>query len=495
MKRKIVFIMCMLVVCGLCMNEAVAQERAYEGTITIVPVRLEQQGKYLHIELDFALNSLKVKSAKGVDFIPQLVSTTDTCNLPQVSIKGRDEYLAYERRLAVMSAKEERNYVKPYMVEKGNKRRNDTLHYHYTMLYKPWMAEARLYVQRDECGCGETASMGIESITDKVTLEHMPLPYVVTPHLTYVEPAIEKIKNREMQVEAFLDFEVNKVDIRPGYMNNPQELAKIHAMIDELKSDSSIVVKRLDIIGYASPEGTLAVNKRLSEGRAVALRSYLSSRYGFPRNLYHIVFGGENWEGLTKVLRSTDWEYKAEMLEIIETVPIESGRESKLMQLHGGAPYRYLLKNVFPGLRVAICKANYEVRNFNVAEAREMIKKRPQNLSLNEMFLLANSYPGGSREFIEVFETAVRLYPESGIANINAAAAALSRKDTVSAERYLARVKPKEYAPEYNNAMGVLALLKGDNEQAEKYLETAITLGSKAAEDNLKELARRKENE
>ena len=69
---------------------------------------------------------------------------------------------------------------------------------------------------------------------------------------------------------------MNKVDIRPEYMNNPQELAKIRAMIDDLKSDANINVKRLDIIGYASPEGTLAANKRLSEGRAMALRNYLA---------------------------------------------------------------------------------------------------------------------------------------------------------------------------------------------------------------------------
>jgi hypothetical protein len=39
-------------------------------------------------------------------------------------------------------------------------------------------------------------------------------------------------------------------------------------MIDELKADADIQVKSLDIIGYASPEGSLANNKRLSEGRA-----------------------------------------------------------------------------------------------------------------------------------------------------------------------------------------------------------------------------------
>ncbi len=86
---------------------------------------------------------------------------------------------------------------------------------------------------------------------------------------------------------------------------------------------------------------------------------------------------------------------------------------------------------------MAICKVNYEVRDFSVEEAKEIIKTRPQNLSLNEMFLVANTYPTGS-EFIDVFETAVRMYPQSEIANINAATAALSRNELVSAERYWA---------------------------------------------------------
>ena len=83
------------------------------------------------------------------------------------------------------------------------------------------------------------------------------------------------MKSRDIQAECFLDFEVNKINIRPEYMNNPKELAKIRAMIDELKSDPSIKVNKLDIVGYASPEGSLANNKRLSEGRAMALRDYL----------------------------------------------------------------------------------------------------------------------------------------------------------------------------------------------------------------------------
>ena len=494
MKRNIQFIV--LVLAALCLNteEAFAQNRSYSGDIGIEPVRLEQSGDFLYIDMNFILKDVKVRTAHGVDFIPQLVAPPNTYNLPKVSVKGKDEYLAYERRLSLMSPKEKRKHVAPYLVKKSNKRTNDTIRYRYVLPYESWMADAKLNVQRDECGCGESTLMSVQPVIDQVTLERILSPYIVNPHFAYVEPKVEVVKSREIQAECFLDFEVNKINIRPEYMNNPRELAKIRVMIDDLKLDPSIKVNRLDIIGYASPEGTLATNKRLSEGRAMALRDYLASRYDFPRNQYHIIFGGENWDGLIDALETLDMDYKNEVLDIIQDIPIEKGRETKLMQLRGGVPYRYLLKNVFPSLRVAICKVNYDIKNFNVDEAKEVIKRRPQNLSLNEMFLVANTYPKGSQEFIDVFETAVRMYPDSEIANMNAATAALSRNDLISAERYLKKMESQEYWPEYNNAMGILTLLKGDYELAEEYLNKARELGLDVATDNLEELAKKKAN-
>lgn len=494
MKRNIQFIV--LVLAALCLNteEAFAQNRSYSGDIGIEPVRLEQSGDFLYIDMNFILKDVKVRTAHGVDFIPQLVAPANTYNLPKVSVKGKDEYLAYERRLSLMSPKEKRKHVAPYLVKKSNKRTNDTIRYRYVLPYESWMADAKLNVQRDECGCGESTLMSVQPVIDQVTLERILSPYIVNPHFAYVEPKVEVVKSREIQAECFLDFEVNKINIRPEYMNNPRELAKIRVMIDDLKLDPSIKVNRLDIIGYASPEGTLATNKRLSEGRAMALRDYLASRYDFPRNQYHIIFGGENWDGLIDALETLDMDYKNEVLDIIQDIPIEKGRETKLMQLRGGVPYRYLLKNVFPSLRVAICKVNYDIKNFNVDEAKEVIKRRPQNLSLNEMFLVANTYPKGSQEFIDVFETAVRMYPDSEIANMNAATAALSRNDLISAERYLKKMESQEYWPEYNNAMGILTLLKGDYELAEEYLNKARELGLDVATDNLEELAKKKAN-
>ena len=83
----------------------------------------------------------------------------------------------------------------------------------------------------------------------------------------------------------------------------------------------------------------------------------------------------------------------------------------------------------------------YEVRKYtDVNEIRQVFKTRPQNLSLNELFLLSQSYQPGSPEFDEVFDVAVRMFPEDPTANINAASASISRGDLDSAAKFLNRV-------------------------------------------------------
>ena len=106
MKRNMQFIALALTFLFLNVNGVLAQDRSYDGTIRIKPVRLEQLGEFIHVDLDVVLEDVKVKSARGVDLIPQLVSSTTTYDLPRVSIKGRNEYLVYERRLAVMEREE-----------------------------------------------------------------------------------------------------------------------------------------------------------------------------------------------------------------------------------------------------------------------------------------------------------------------------------------------------------------------------------------------------
>ena len=182
-----------------------------------------------------------------------------------------------------------------------------------------------------------------------------------------------------------------------------------------------------------------------------------------------------------KYVNENDIPQKEAALEIINSNMQPDAKEKALLKKAPQA-YRYLLQNVWPSLRRTDYTIEYDVQAFNVAKAREVIKTRPQKLSLQEMYLVAQTYPKGSAEFNNVFDIAVRMFPEDKLANLNAASAAIERGDKVSAEKYLLKAGD---SAEANNARGCLASMKEDYQTAKQYFEKAIAGGLKEAQENL----------
>lgn len=473
------------------------KETNYLGKVKITPNELAQRGDSLYVDMYISLDGASVESRKALDIIPVLTDGTQSKDLPKVSLKGRRKYGEYLRQQTLMSKKQKaaQALTAPYAVEKGYNN-SRIVNYKYAIPYEKWMADAHLDAKSDLCGCGDGArQVAMQRLVDNVATERLITPYIVRQRLAFVNPEVEEVKHRALSGESFLDFKVAKTVIEPEFGNNPTELKRIREMIESVRDDKGVTIRGLDITGYASPEGSLALNQRLSEGRAKALQNYLQTRYtAIPKSQYAIHFGGEDWEGLIKAVKSSGMEGKQDVLDIIESTGIEDGREKQLMALDGGKTYNYMLKDLFPSLRRVIVKVDYQVKNFSVTEAAEVMKTRPQNLSLNEMYIVANTYEKGSQEFNDVFETAARLFPDDETANLNAACAALERGDTVLGERYLGRVKSKVRIPEYDNAKGVLYLLKGDYDKAEQSLKAAADAGLTEAQSNLEELAKKREN-
>ena len=178
-------------------------------------------------------------------------------------------------------------------------------------------------------------------------------------------------------------------------------------------------------------------------------------------------------------------------MAIIDSSDDPDRKEAKLRALGGGAAFRYVLKDIFPSLRRSEYKIDYTVREFTVDEGREIIKTRPQQLSLGEMFAVANSYEIGSDEYDNVFDIAVRMFPNDPVANLNAANIAMGKGDYASAKNYLAKAGN---APEAVHAKGVLSMLTGDLTEAETLLKQAQDMGVKAAAINLEELRKKIED-
>lgn len=237
------------------------------------------------------------------------------------------------------------------------------------------------------------------------------------------------------------------------------------------------------------PEGSYKSNTVLAGNRVKALAEYIRKKHDFKPELFTLDNGSEDWEGLkAKVEADRSVPSREAVLAIINSNDEPDKKDARLAALDGGAPYRYVLKNIYPSLRRSDYRVAYQVRFFTVEEGREIIKMRPQQLSLSEMFAVANSYEIGSKEYNEVFEIAVRMYSDDPVANLNAANIALSKNDLDAARTYLAKAGN---SPEAIHAHGVLNLLDGNLDEAGKLLEQAKAAGVKEAAANLDELRKK----
>jgi tetratricopeptide (TPR) repeat protein len=166
-------------------------------------------------------------------------------------------------------------------------------------------------------------------------------------------------------------------------------------------------------------------------------------------------------------------------------------RDAELKKLSGGQTYRTLLDTYYPPLRRTDYTIAYTVRPFSVEEAKGVIKTNPRLLSLNEMFLVAQTYEPASGEFKEVFDIATRLYPDEPIAILNSAAADIEGGNNRAAIDRLNRI---ESDPRAWNNLGVAYVRLGDTAKAMEYFQKAADKNDSDAEINLRELKKHLES-
>ena len=176
--------------------------------------------------------------------------------------------------------------------------------------------------------------------------------------------------------------------------------------------------------------------------------------------------------------------------EILEAIRSDRDPDNKewIIKSNWKEEYRYLLDNCYPALRHSDYIIEYEVRSYsNPVEIEQIFHAAPQNLSLEEFYILAQTYEPGCDKFNELFETAVRMYPNDPVANLNAANSAILKGDYKSALRHLNKAGDM---PEAIYTRGALEVYMENNDAAKPYFEKAYKQGIPQAEVVLAEIAK-----
>ena len=439
------------------------------GKVGVENVKTIKSGEQMDVSMNFVLDSLHMPLNRRIVLTPYMVSAAgDSVFFRPVVINDRRQQVMYDRR-------DHRRYdaADAYVVRRKNGSQQ-SLQYFASAPYANWMQQAKVKVSEDLCGCGDVKNQTAE------TLKKM-----YTPQCAFLAPVAAATKTYEMHGRAFIDFPVDRTELHPDYRQNPRELAKIVDTINIIKRDPLMTITNIDIHGYASPESPYEHNAWLAEHRAATLKNYVRQLVKLDDRLFSVHFTPEDWDGLRTYLRESNIDNRDAILAIACDTTLAPDPREWAIKTRYPDEYRTMLATWYPALRHSDYIVTCTVRPFSVDEAKELIKTRPQLLSENEMFLVAQTYEPGSKEFNDVMETAVRMFPNDATANLNAACTRLQEGRYDLAKAYLDKAGD---SPEADNARGVYYWMSGDEEHALEFFIKADEAGNAMARTNLEEL-------
>ena len=417
---------------------------------------------------EFILDSLEVASNRFRAFTPVLISrdSTQQQRLKSLLVTGRRQEIVFQR-----------DGVDDYYAENSERVRRltgqpQTYSYTDAVDCQDWHSGADLWLECDLCGCGESKDLGHAYLGTLQT----PDPYDLI-NLADIVPAAAK-KERNLHGTAYITFVVNKWEMKPDYMNNRSELRKITDTLDVMVADPNVSVRQVKIHGWASPESPYEHNKMLAENRAKSLTEYVKKQYNLPAEVFAPAEATpENWIGLRNAVEEMDetiLPHKQQILAIIDDMSLQPDPKEKKIKQQYPAEYKYLLQNVYPGLRRSDYEISFNFSDFTLEQAKEIYKKKPYQLSLREMWDVAKTMEPNSNEYNKVMQTAVNIYPDDPQALVNLANVAIRQKDLLKAESLLERAGD---SAEALNSRAVIAIIQKRYDDADALLQQAAAKG------------------
>ena len=154
--------------------------------------------------------------------------------------------------------------------------------------------------------------------------------------------------------------------VESDYRDNGMQLSRFTESVRRALRDGTI--ERIVVRSGASPDGANRANELLSERRADSLVSYIVRHTDVSASLIDRQAAGIAWDELRAQVAASGMLYRDEVLDVLDNTPVwifdeknqvVGGRKQRLMDLRGGEPYRYMLREFFPDLRSSVVVTLY----------------------------------------------------------------------------------------------------------------------------------------
>ena len=271
-------------------------------------------------------------------------------------------------------------------------------------------------------------------------------------------------------------YTINNATVRNSQLKS-QSIKDFQAALEEIKANERKTITSTDVVAYASPDGDVALNEKLSDNRSKSAEKAFGkvtkkNPVDAPVNVKSI---GEDWEGFQSLVAGSDLEDKDLIIRVLSMYSDPAVREKEIKNM--SAVYKTLAKEVLPELRRARFIANVEYQNYTNEELLSLIEENIDVLDETALLRAATLVKENDQK-VAIYKKAVEKY-NSANGQYNLAVTYLKMDKVNDAKAALGKCAQDS---DWNNAMGVIALREGKKDEAAKYFKAA---GSETAKENL----------
>lgn len=329
---------------------------------------MTHDGKNVTVTFEVDTDKSDIPSRRKEVVLPYIYNGKDTLFLDAVEVYGKGRFKRERQENAI-------NGDKTWELTGNQILKNDGVYsYRSESPLKRWMTSANLGIRRQMVGCACEGDKSDENLAEGVALFKEPQVQRRTPQFVLTD-ASERWDFGQDELEII--FKVSKIDIDHTLFNNQVTFTKLLAAVDKIFENPKYKLDKIEVSGYASPEGPASFNNWLGENRAKALINYVIDQrpqYGLTMDNFSIINGDENWAGLKKLLAESKVDRKEEVIAVIDNGNLSNvKKKAAIKAMDGGKVWKEMLEQIYPYLRCTRYQAVYY--ESTVDKAAETINK------------------------------------------------------------------------------------------------------------------------